>query len=294
MSYIDLSAPRPCQFPCSTPDAKTRPLLLPWRQCEGWWSCEACAVSKGQKQMYQIMNKRRIVGTSCLPEWFREWGLFNVRRSNNSITDMVIVDFQCEFSQNMAVGGTTDGRVRLSNGGVYIDFCTEDQTVFKQVSLQNLYESNPSLYDHDKIELAFPPYVDAASAKEWNDAITAAFEAGKKNFTDPPADEVTDDEADEADAPEPVNEGPGPQPAAEPQPEPEPAAEPQPEPEPAAEPQLEPKEKPEPVAEPQLEPEEEPNPSTQPAQPIVADQKPPEDVPSNATATLTQISFWDE
>ena len=184
MSFIDLSTPRPCQFPCNTPDAKTRPLLLPWRKCEGWWSCEDCAVTKGQKQMYTIMNKRRLIGSSCLPEWFKEWGLFSVRRSDSTLSDMIIVDFACEFSQNTDNGGTTDGRVRLSGGSVFIDMCTEGGLVFKQVQLQNLYENNPALYDNEIIKLEFPPYVDDESKREWSNAIQAAYESGKKKICD--------------------------------------------------------------------------------------------------------------
>lgn len=206
MSYIDLQNPQPCQFPCKDVNAKTSPMLLPWRCSEGWWVCDSCAVTKGQTHMYKIMRKRKIVGTGTLPEWFREWGLFSVKRSNGSLTDMVIVDFACSFSQNIDNGGQTDGRVRLSEGAIFIDMCSEDQLIFKQVQLSNLYENNPSLYDNDCIALTLPPYVDDEAKELWEAAVTAAYEAGKKKISEPPADELTDAESDdevaEADAEE--------------------------------------------------------------------------------------------
>ena len=55
-------------------------------------------------------------------------GLVFCARSD-STSDMIIVDFACEFSQNTDNGGTTDGRVRLSGGSVFIDMCTEGPSV---------------------------------------------------------------------------------------------------------------------------------------------------------------------
>ena len=282
MSFIDLQNPQPCQFPCNDVNAKTRPMLLPWRNCEGWWSCDACACTKAQAHMYAIMNKRKICGTGALPEWFREWGLFSVKRSNGSLTDMIIVDFPCAFSQNLDNGGTnTDGRIRLSEGAIFLDMCSEDQTIFKQVQLSNLYENNPGLYDNACLELDFPPYVDDASRLEWVGAVTRAYEQGKKKISDPPPHELTDGEEE-----------------LEPEPEPEPT-------EPEASDQLQENE-----AQTTAEPEPtEPEPSeadvnttelpTVAAEPVAADKEEPtkEENTTEAVAlsqTLTQISFWDE
>ena len=100
-----------------------------------------------------MLDKRRILGTSALPEWFRDWGVFAVRRSNGKLCDMVIVDFECSFSKNKHNSeDAADGRVRLSGGEIFVDmaelvddYSGKEHRDYKQVSLGNIYENNPWL-----------------------------------------------------------------------------------------------------------------------------------------------------
>ena len=139
-------------FFCSAPsEESTQPLLLPWRDSEGWWTCAACAKTKAKTQVYALMDKRNIIGVSAFPEWFREWGLFSIRRTNNTLTDMVLIDFPCQFAQNESNAENTDGRLRLCEGKIYVDMASEDHRLFKQVPLDNILAENPSLYDNGEL-----------------------------------------------------------------------------------------------------------------------------------------------
>lgn len=177
---IDLSDPQPCQF-CTHLDNKTKALFLPWRRSEGWWSCMECK-DAAMKRMSAVMSDRRIVGISALPAFLREWGLFNIKRSDNQIAEMVLIDFECEFSHNTENANNSEGRVRLSNDEVpdiYIDMCTSDNRCFKQVKLQNILENNPELLQQNaEFKLTLPSYVTLQT--EWHAAAKRAVDEVKK------------------------------------------------------------------------------------------------------------------
>lgn len=177
---IDLSHPQPCQF-CTNLDNRTKALFLPWRKNEGWWSCMECK-EIAMKRMTNVMSERRIVGISALPSYVREWGLFTIKRSDNSNAEMVLVDFECEFSHNTENANNSEGRVRLSTEAepeIYIDMCTSDNRYFKQVKLQNLLENNTELLDID-FKLTLPSYVDTSLQQEWHNAVHRAVSTLKK------------------------------------------------------------------------------------------------------------------
>lgn len=179
---IDLSHPQPCQF-CTNLDNRTKALFLPWRKNEGWWSCMECK-DVAMKRMTTVMSDRRIVGISALPSYVREWGLFTIKRSDNSNAEMVLVDFECEFSHNTENVNNSEGRVRLSTEAepeIYIDMCTVDNRYFKQVKLQNLLENNNELLDQNiDFKLTLPSYVDHGLQQEWHNAVQRAVSALKK------------------------------------------------------------------------------------------------------------------
>lgn len=196
---IDLAHPQPCQF-CKHLDNRTKALFLPWRRSEGWWSCMECK-DLAMKRMSEVMSERRIVGIGALPAFVREWGLFNVKRSDNTTAEMVLVDFECEFSHNTENANNTEGRVRLSTEAepnIYIDMCTTDNRCFKQVKLQNILENNPELTDqHADFQLTLPSYVTPNLQQEWTAAVQRAMqETKKKNNVDEP-DRATSPEPDE-------------------------------------------------------------------------------------------------
>lgn len=176
---IDIKHPGACQF-CRNFDNKTKALLMPWRQNEGWWSCIECK-DKATKRMQTVMNSRRIMGISAFPDWFRQHGLFAVQRSDQTLAEMFLVDFECEFSNNIGNVGNSEGRVRLSNQDIFVDMCTPDNKFFKQVSLCSLYENNSSLLAHGAITFAFPSYVSTEAQHDWQQAADKAY-AGKKNL----------------------------------------------------------------------------------------------------------------
>jgi hypothetical protein len=179
---IDLSDPQPCQF-CTHLDNKTKALFLPWRRSEGWWSCMECK-DAAMKRMSTVMSDRRIVGISALPAFLREWGLFNIKRSDNQIAEMVLIDFECEFSHNTENANNTEGRVRLSNDeepDIYIDMCTSDNRCFKQVKLQNILENNPELLEQNAdLKLTLPSYVSSTLQNDWHAAAKRAVDQNKK------------------------------------------------------------------------------------------------------------------
>ena len=175
---INVNVPEPCVV-CSEHDSTLSPMLLPWRTSEGWWCCKSCTERLLVTRMYPTMNARRIIPTGALPEWFRSIGAFVVSRSSGALTKMAIVDFKCSFSQNEDNGPTTDGRVRLSNGKVYIDMCDETKTYFKQVTIDNLYQNNPEIASYGIVELEFPPYVSSKTQAEWRAAMLAAATAAE-------------------------------------------------------------------------------------------------------------------
>jgi len=197
-SVLSLENPGACHY-CDS--VNTRAILLPWKKCEGWWTCAAC-MDKAVAQMHEVMNRRRIVGTNVLPGWFRDRNTFAVQRSSGAVTAMSIVDFACEFSKNEHNGESTEGRVQLSGGQIFIDMFYEDDSAeggrqfkFKQVMLQNLYENNPELATAGAFVLALPRWVDATAGAEWVAAAERAVLAGKKKIelaTEPDADETTD------------------------------------------------------------------------------------------------------
>lgn len=195
-STLNLDDPGVCHY-CDS--VNTRAVLLPWKASEGWWSCAAC-MDKVVAHMHKVMNQRRILGTNVLPEWFRRRGSFWVQRSGGSLTMMDIVDFVCDFSKNADNGDSTEGRVQLSSGHIFVDMYYEDERGtfrFKQVMLQNLYENNADM--REEFELTLPKWVDKDARKEWHAAVLRAVVAGKKNIdlgTDPDASEVTDIECD--------------------------------------------------------------------------------------------------
>jgi len=187
---IDLSNPHPCQF-CTHLDNRTKALFLPWRRSEGWWSCMECK-DIAMKRMSSVMSDRRIVGVSALPSFVREWGLFTVMRSDQQPAEMVLVDFECEFSHNTENANNSEGRVRLSADDepeIFIDMCTTDNRCFKQVKLQNLLENNPELLEqpHD-FKLVLPSYVSSTMQQEWTAAVQRAItQSKKKNKLTPPS-----------------------------------------------------------------------------------------------------------
>ena len=192
---IDIKHPGTCQF-CRNFDNKTKALLLPWRQNEGWWSCMECK-DKATKRMQMVMDSRRIMGISAFPDWFREHGLFAVKRSDNTLTEMFLVDFECEFSNNIGNVGNSEGRVRLSNNDIFVDMCTPDNKFFKQVALCNLYENNAVLHDYGPIDFLYPSYVSNEAKTDWHAA--AAMACLKKKFIDAPESQpVRVDEAPSA------------------------------------------------------------------------------------------------
>jgi hypothetical protein len=176
---IDIKHPGACQF-CRNFDNKTKALLMPWRQNEGWWSCIECK-DKATKRMQTVMNSRRIMGISAFPDWFRQHGLFAVQRSDQTLAEMFLVDFECEFSNNIGNAGNSEGRVRLSNQDIFVDMCTPDNKFFKQVSLCSLYENNSSLLAHGIITFSFPSYVSVEAQQDWQQAADKAY-YGKKNL----------------------------------------------------------------------------------------------------------------
>ncbi len=186
---IDLSHPQPCQF-CTHLDNRTKALFLPWRRSEGWWSCMECK-DVAMKRMSTVMSERRIVGISALPAFFREWGLFTIKRSDNQPAEMVLVDFECEFSHNTENANNSEGRVRLSTDAepdIYVDMCTPDNRCFKQVKLQNILENNIELLDQNAdLKLTLPSYVTPALQQEWHAAVQRAITQSKKknNIEDP-------------------------------------------------------------------------------------------------------------
>jgi hypothetical protein len=169
---IDIKHPGTCQF-CRNFDNKTKALLLPWRQNEGWWSCMECK-DKATKRMQIVMDGRRIMGISAFPDWFRQHGLFAVKRSDNTLTEMFLVDFECEFSNNIGNVGNSEGRVRLSNNDIFVDMCTSDNKFFKQVALSNLYENNAALHDYGPIQFLYPSYVSNEAKIDWHAAAETA------------------------------------------------------------------------------------------------------------------------
>jgi hypothetical protein len=293
---INVNVPEPCVV-CAEHDNTLSPVLMPWRANEGWWCCQGCTQRLLQTRMYPTMNARRIIPTSSLPEWFRSIGSFNVCRSNGELTKMTIVDFKCSFSQNQDNGPTTDGRVRLSNGKVYIDMCDHTKLYFKQVTIDNLYQNNPKIASCGIVELEFPPYVTSETQAEWRAAMLAAATTADQPEPEP----VAETDAAEPVA-EPVAETDAAEPVAEPVAEPdaaEPVAEPvaerdATEPEPVAESDAN---QPEPVAEPKPEPEPEPEPEPV-AESVDIDattQVLLQDKPASATTVTTVApmpSFW--
>ena len=136
------------------------------------------------KRMSEVMSERRIVGIGALPAFVREWGLFNVKRSDNQTAEMVLVDFECDFSHNTENANNTEGRVRLSldaEPDIYVDMCTPDNRCFKQVKLQNILENNAELIDqHSDFKLTLPSYVAPALQQEWHAAVARAIQETKK------------------------------------------------------------------------------------------------------------------
>jgi hypothetical protein len=136
------------------------------------------------KRMSTVMSDRRIVGISALPAFLREWGLFNIKRSDNQIAEMILIDFECEFSHNTENANNTEGRVRLSNDeepDIYIDMCTSDNRCFKQVKLQNILENNPELLEQNAdLKLTLPSYVSSTLQNEWHAAAKRAVDQNKK------------------------------------------------------------------------------------------------------------------
>lgn len=205
-SVLTLGSPGVCHY-CDS--VNTRAILLPWKKCEGWWTCAAC-MDKAVAQMHAVMNKRRIVGTNVLPAWFRQRGTFVVQRSSGALSRMGVIDFACDFSRNEHNGDSTEGRVQLSNGHIFIDMFAENEETgefsCKQVKLQNLYENNPDLLAGD-FALDLPKWVDATARVEWDRAAARAVDAGKKKLemeADPAADELTDVEDAAAPPPPPT------------------------------------------------------------------------------------------
>ena len=201
MATVDLENPLPCDF-CGSPDSS--PILMPWRRSEGWWTCGGC-LKLATDRMYSALNARRIMGVSALPEWMLKVATFKVRRTNGRLSAMSIIDFPCDFSRNKENGDNTDGRVRLSNGDIFLDMCSEDGDDFKAVKLSNLYANNPAMYTHPILSFAFPPYVAPATRAEWDEAVVDAMTYGKKKLglDDPPASEMTDTEDIETTVEEP-------------------------------------------------------------------------------------------
>lgn len=178
---------------------KVVPLLMPWRKDEGWHTCqkESCK-QKVTSRIYTMLDQRRVIGTLSLPDWFRDWGLFDVRRSDGSLSEMVLVDFACAFSKNeqhKMSANVYEGRVKLHEDDLFIDMCNENHTAFKQVKLSNLYENNPDLLRQGKFVVNFPPYVTDESRKRWMSVIDNILREVKKKIEDPPATEDTDDES---------------------------------------------------------------------------------------------------
>lgn len=179
---IDINHPLTCQF-CNVLGEETRALLLPWKDKEGWWSCVFCK-DVATTCLARYMDGRYIIGISALPEWFREWGLFSVRRTNGELAEMVLVDVECDFCHNRD-NEIKEGRIRLTTTDdpeVYVDMTSVDNHSFKQVQLQNLYESNPTLLHMDLLELTFPHYVSLANREKWTTAVNRAIFTAKKKL----------------------------------------------------------------------------------------------------------------
>jgi hypothetical protein len=213
---IDLANPQPCQF-CPHLDNRTKALFLPWRRSEGWWSCIECK-DVAMKRMGTVMSDRRIVGISALPAFVREWGLFIIKRSDHQVAEMVLVDFECEFSHNTENANNSEGRVRLSTDAepdIYIDMCTTDNRCFKQVKLQNILENNAELLEQaHEFCLTLPSYVAPALQPEWHAAVQRAIsQIKKKNNVKPESPQPT--EVSSVETAVPVEEDPTPTPTVE-------------------------------------------------------------------------------
>jgi hypothetical protein len=215
---IDVKSPKPCQF-CDGTDMKTKALIMPWKRNEGWWSCMECK-DKATRRMSTLMNDRRIIGIQALPDWFREWGLFSVLRSNGELSDMILIDFSNVFSQNSdyADEKSVGGRVRLTydkEPDIYLDMCSPDMRNFKQVKLQNVLENNPGLLDASAgFVFSFPSYVSSAMQREWNESAQRSIQLAKKKVSTA-KESISEATDNESDVPEPivVSEEPAPEPA---------------------------------------------------------------------------------
>ncbi len=164
---------------------------------------------KATRRMSTLMNDRRIIGIQALPDWFREWGLFSVLRSNGELSDMILIDFSNVFSQNSdyADEKSSGGRVRLTydkEPDIYLDMCSPDMRNFKQVKLQNVLENNPGLLDATTgFGFSFPSYVSSALQREWNESAQRSVQLAKKKVATvkESISEATDNESD---IPEPI------------------------------------------------------------------------------------------
>lgn len=191
MSTIDVNNPQLCEF-CHTGNPnESKAVLIPWEQYVGWWYCDGCSQT-AMKHGHDAMDKRRIISFKCLPRWFTEWGIFNVKRSNGDLVEMILMDFPCASNKNYG------GRLAMSSKSgddlqIYVDMCSEDHTINKRVTLRSLYECNPDLTQQPILELSFPAFVSQENQHRWAAGIMAAVNAGQKKIADMNLDDPSSD-----------------------------------------------------------------------------------------------------
>jgi len=200
MSEIDRSQPGACHFCSVRKDREVKALILPWPNKNiGYWHCKSCT-EKAEKQAASILEKYRILSFNVLPHWFLEWGVFNVRRSDGSMSAFELMNWKSDDKD----AGCQLYLTKTEPFDIKIDMAlAETHTRFKKVSLLSLYRENPSLWNQPTMELRFPSFIGEDMANKWTAAAQNAYAVGQElmesRVTDPTS--LTDDEGDDDDAP---------------------------------------------------------------------------------------------